>query len=64
MSSEVLAAAMPEIEKLEASLPIGYTLEIGGEHEEQVKGFKNLAIVMLISIASSIWRSSSSSSTR
>ena len=25
-------------------------MEIGGEYEEQVKGFKNLAIVMVISV--------------
>jgi multidrug efflux pump subunit AcrB len=50
MSSEVLAAAMPGIEAVKASLPVGYTLEIGGEYEEQIKGFKNLSVVMLISI--------------
>jgi multidrug efflux pump subunit AcrB len=50
MSSEVLKAAMPRIDALKASLPVGYTLEIGGEYEEQVKGFKNLSVVMLISI--------------
>jgi multidrug efflux pump subunit AcrB len=50
MSSEVLKAAMPQIQALQASLPVGYTLQIGGEYEEQVKGFKNLSLVMLISI--------------
>jgi len=51
MPSEVLKAAMPAITKLQETLPPGYTLEIGGEYEEQMKGFKNLAIVMLISIS-------------
>jgi multidrug efflux pump subunit AcrB len=51
LSSEVLSAAMPAIEQLQRSLPTGYRLEIGGEHEEQVKGFRNLTAVMLISIA-------------
>src|SRR5262249_23360521 len=32
------------------TLPVGYRMEIGGEHEEQVKSFGNLAIVMLISV--------------
>jgi multidrug efflux pump subunit AcrB len=50
MSSEVLKHAMPRIDALKASLPVGYTLEVGGEYEEQVKGFKNLSEVMLISI--------------
>jgi multidrug efflux pump subunit AcrB len=51
LSSEVLSAALPGLEQLRDTLPSGYRLEIGGEHEEQVRGFKNLAIVMLISIA-------------
>jgi multidrug efflux pump subunit AcrB len=48
--SEVLAAARPRIEELRKALPTGYRLEIGGEHEEQVKSFRNLAVVMLISV--------------
>jgi multidrug efflux pump subunit AcrB len=51
MASEVLAAAMPAIQTMRDTLPPGYTLEIGGEYEEQIKGFKNLGVVMLISIA-------------
>ena len=51
LASEVLAAARPELDALAADLPPGYRLEIGGEHEEQVKGFKNQAIVMAMSVA-------------
>jgi multidrug efflux pump subunit AcrB len=51
LPSEVLNAAMPGLRALERSLPPGYTMEIGGEYGEQVKGFGNLAMVMLISIA-------------
>jgi multidrug efflux pump subunit AcrB len=51
LPSEVLAVAMPQLEKFRAALPTGYRMEIGGEYEEQVKSFKNLAIVMMISIA-------------
>jgi multidrug efflux pump subunit AcrB len=50
LPSEVLEEALPEIEALKRSLPPGYTLEIGGEQEEQVKGFVNMAIVMGISV--------------
>jgi multidrug efflux pump subunit AcrB len=50
LPSEVLAAAMPRLEEFRKALPTGYRMEIGGEYEEQVKSFKNLAIVMLISI--------------
>jgi multidrug efflux pump subunit AcrB len=51
LPSEVIAAAIPGIDRIRESLPPGYRLEIGGEHEEQVKGFKNMAIAMLMSIA-------------
>jgi multidrug efflux pump subunit AcrB len=47
----VLAAALPGIEQVRAALPAGYRLEIGGEHEEQTKHFRNLTVVLMISIA-------------
>jgi multidrug efflux pump subunit AcrB len=50
LPSEVLEKAMPGIEAVQKQLPPGYTLEIGGEREEQVKGFRNLAVVLLISV--------------
>jgi multidrug efflux pump subunit AcrB len=51
LPSELLSAAMPRIKQLEANLPIGYHLAIGGEYEEQTKNFKSIAKVMGISIA-------------
>ena len=33
-----------------SSLPPGYFLEIGGEYEEQEKGFKQLSVVMAVSV--------------
>ncbi len=51
LPSEVLDAAMPKLKAFEKTLPPGYRMEVGGEREEQVKGFRNLAIVMMISIA-------------
>src|SRR6185295_3680475 len=50
LPSQVLNEAMPKLRALEARMPPGYRLEIGGEYEEQAKGFKNLAVVMLISV--------------
>lgn len=41
----------PQLNAFAASLPPGYKVEIGGEEEEQVSGFRELAIVMGISIA-------------
>jgi multidrug efflux pump subunit AcrB len=49
LASEVLQPLMPKIRAFERSLPPGYRLEIGGEREEQVKGFGELALVMAIS---------------
>jgi multidrug efflux pump subunit AcrB len=51
LPSEVLMPLMKRIEEFGRSLPPGYKLEIGGEREEQVKGFSELALVMLISVA-------------
>jgi len=51
LPSELLMAAMPRIKEFEKALPIGYRLEIGGEFEEQQKGFKSIAKVMAISIS-------------
>jgi len=50
LPSEVLMPALPKFREFEAQLPPGYKMEIGGEHEEQTKGFLELAIVMGISI--------------
>jgi multidrug efflux pump subunit AcrB len=51
LPSEVLAATMPRLEEIRASLPSGYRMEIGGEHEEQVKSFASQARVMGMSVA-------------
>jgi multidrug efflux pump subunit AcrB len=51
LPSEVMSAAREKLKTFDAALPPGYKMEIGGEEEEQVKGFKNLAVVLLISIA-------------
>jgi multidrug efflux pump subunit AcrB len=51
LSSEVLKAAMPRLRALEATLPPGYKIQIGGEYDKTKNGFRNLAMVMVISIA-------------
>lgn len=50
LPSQVMAAARGRLDALRASLPPGYAITIGGEEEEQKKGFKNLAVVLLISV--------------
>src|SRR5216684_228342 len=50
LASEVLAPIEPKLDALKKSLPPGYQLQIGGEKAKQVDGFKNLAVVLLISL--------------
>lgn len=51
LASEVITVAMPAIKDLESDMPPGCSLEIGGEHEEQVKGFAEMGMVMAVSVA-------------
>lgn len=51
LPSEIMTAARPGLEEIASALPPGYKLEIGGEEEEQVSGFKELVMVLGISIA-------------
>jgi len=50
LPSEVLNKARARLATIGKELPPGYKLEIGGEEEEQVKGFADMTAVMLISI--------------
>jgi len=52
LSSEVMNTVRGRLNEVARSLAPGYRMEIGGEEEEQVKGFGELAIVMAISAAS------------
>jgi multidrug efflux pump subunit AcrB len=49
LPSEVSGAVQKDMDALAASLPAGYRLEVGGEKEEQLKGFAQLTTVLLIS---------------
>ncbi len=51
LSSQVLARMAPKIEALKDRLPPGYSLEIGGEHEEQVRSFGEMAVVALLMVS-------------
>jgi multidrug efflux pump subunit AcrB len=46
----VLTPLLPKIKEFQKNLPPGYFLEIGGEYDEQQKGFKQLSVVMAISV--------------
>ncbi len=51
LASEVLNAALPKLRELQSTMPPGYRLQIGGEYDKQQTGFKNLALVLAISVA-------------
>src|SRR5262249_24520016 len=51
LPSEVMERARKDLMAIGADLPPGFKMEVGGEEEEQVKGFKNLVTVLAISIA-------------
>jgi multidrug efflux pump subunit AcrB len=50
LPSEVMKLAHPPLDSFARSLPPGYKMEVSGEEEEQLKGFKDLSGVLLISI--------------
>src|SRR5260370_41171951 len=49
LPSEVMNATRPQLTGFANQLPPGYQMQIGGSEGEQVKGFKNLVVVLLIS---------------
>ncbi|HEU4400876.1 MAG TPA: efflux RND transporter permease subunit [Candidatus Polarisedimenticolia bacterium] len=51
LPSEIMTAARSRLADLQKTLPLGYAMEIGGEEEEQIKGFRNMAVAMAISVA-------------
>ncbi|MGJ5819919.1 efflux RND transporter permease subunit [Paludibaculum fermentans] len=50
LASDVMKQLRPELDSISRSLPPGYKIEIGGEEEKQVDGFKNLSVVLVISV--------------
>src|SRR5262249_30296725 len=51
LASEIMNAARPRIMEIARALPPGYRMEIAGEEKDQVKSFKQLTVVMGISVA-------------
>jgi multidrug efflux pump subunit AcrB len=50
LPSEIVNAARPQLTAFAAQLPSGYSMSFGGSEEEQVKGFKNQTVVLIISL--------------
>ena len=51
LPSEIMSAASEKLDRFKATLPPGYRMEIGGEVEDQIRGFRDLTIVLGISVA-------------
>jgi multidrug efflux pump subunit AcrB len=51
LPSEAMALITTQVDALQKRLPPGYKIEVGGEQSEQTKNFKNLVVVLLISVA-------------
>ena len=50
LPSEIVSVARPQLTAFAAQLPSGYRMDFGGSEEEQVKGFKNQTVVLVISL--------------
>jgi multidrug efflux pump subunit AcrB len=50
LPSQIFKAARKQLDQFAKTLPAGYKLEIGGEQEERLKGFKDLGVVMVVSV--------------
>ncbi len=51
LSSEITNVAVPKLKELEKTLPPGYRLTIGGEFDKQKVGFRNLGVVLMVSVS-------------
>jgi multidrug efflux pump subunit AcrB len=50
LPSQVYNAARARLDEFERSLPPGYRMSVGGEREQRLKGFRDLGVVMVVSI--------------
>ena len=51
LPSEITTVAVPKLLELEKTLPPGYGMSIGGEFDKQKVGFRNLGVVLAVSIS-------------
>ena len=51
LPSQVMHDIQPDLTKFEQSLPPGYTMQVGGEQEERLKGFGEVNTVLAVSIS-------------
>ena len=51
LPSEITKIAVPKLREMQKTMPPGYRLTIGGEFDKQKVGFRNLTVVLMISIS-------------
>jgi len=49
-ASEITNTVLPKLKELENRMPPGYGIRVGGEYDKQQEGFKNLTVVLAISV--------------
>jgi multidrug efflux pump subunit AcrB len=50
LASEVTNFALPKLKEFEKTVPPGYKIGIGGEYNKQQDGFRNLTLVLIVSV--------------
>ena len=50
LASEITSSALPKLREFEKSVPPGYKVTVGGEYNKQQEGFRNLTMVLIISV--------------
>jgi multidrug efflux pump len=50
LASEITSVALPKLKKFEKTVPPGYKILVGGEYDKQQDGFRNLTLVLAISV--------------
>jgi multidrug efflux pump subunit AcrB len=51
LASEITTIALPKLKEFQKTVPPGYKITVGGEYDKQQDGFRNLAIVLAVSIS-------------
>jgi multidrug efflux pump subunit AcrB len=50
LASEIMTVSLPKLKELEKTLPPGYGITVGGEHDKQKTGFRDLGVVLAVSV--------------
>jgi len=51
LPSEITNVVLPKLKEFEKTMPPGYQISVGGEYNKQQDGFRNLTIVLMVSVA-------------